>query len=235
MNLSLQTQKIGNVAVIRCRGRLVVGAETQLLQAEVDKWSLETKKILLQLGEVTYLDSGALGALVRLHGSLRAHHGDLKLCQVSPFVHTVLKATNLLGVLHPHQDETSALSAFSQRAVVASAGTGKNASPNGTRVLCVDPSSDVLSYMAAILQRAGFEVQSTRYLSDAMTLSTVSRPHAIVCGPGVQTTGAAYEKFRRLDSRSPFLMLPADFHTSDAGDAGLDLVQRVQALLPPPA
>jgi anti-sigma B factor antagonist len=232
MNLSLQTQKMGNVAVIRCRGRLVVGAETQLLQAEIDKWSLETKKFLLQLGEVTYLDSGALGALVRLHGSLRAHHGDLKLCQVSPFVDTVLKATNLLGVLRPYEDEVAALAAFNQRP--ADAGPARNAV--SARVLCVDPSSDVLSYMAAVLQRAGFEVQSTRYLSDAMTLSTVSRPHAIVCGPGVQTTGAAYEKFRRLDSRSPFLMLPADFHTSDAGDAGLDLVQRVQALLlPPPA
>jgi anti-sigma B factor antagonist len=230
MHLSLQSQKIGNVAVIRCQGRLVVGEETQLLQAEVEKWSIETKKFLLQMGGVTYLDSGGLGALVRMHGSLRAHHGDLKVCQLSPFVHSVLKATNLLGVLHPYEDETAALTAFSQRPAAAS--SGKHAAPSRTRVLCVDPSSDVLSYMVAILQRAGFEVQSTRYLGDAMTLSTVSRPQAIVCGPGVQTTGAAYEKFRRLDSRASFLMLPADFHTSDAGDAGLDLVQRVQALLP---
>jgi anti-anti-sigma factor len=230
MHLSLHSQKIGNVAVIRCQGRLVVGEETQLLQAEVEKWSIETKKFLLQMSGVTYLDSGGLGALVRMHGSLRAHHGDLKVCQVSPFVHTVLKATNLLGVLHPYEDETAALTAFSQRP--AAAGLGKHALPSRTRVLCVDPSSDVLSYMVAILQRAGFEVQSTRYLGDAMTLSTVSRSHVIVCGPGVQTTGAAYEKFRRLDSRASFLMLPADFHTSDAGDAGLDLVQRVQALLP---
>ena len=144
-----------------------------------------------------------------------------------------MKATNLLGVLHPYEHETAALTAFSQRP--APVAPGQSPLPSRTRVLCVDPSSDVLSYMAAILQRAGFEVQSTRYLSDAMTLSTVSRPHAIVCGPGVPTTGAAYEKFRRLGSRAPFLMLPADFDTSDAGDSSVDLVQRVQALLPNPS
>jgi hypothetical protein len=85
--------------------------------------------------------------------------------------------------------------------------------------------------LTAVLQRAGFEVKSTRYLADAITLSTVARPHAIVCGPGVLTSSPAYEKLRRLESGSQFLNLPPDFHTSDAGDAGVDLVQRVQALL----
>jgi anti-sigma B factor antagonist len=98
MRLTLQSQKIAGVAVIRCQGRLVVGEEVGALQIEIEKHILETKKYVLQLGEVSYVDSGGLGALVRLVGTLRAQHGDVRLCQVSSFVQNVLQATNLLGV-----------------------------------------------------------------------------------------------------------------------------------------
>ena len=96
MHLTLQSQCTAGVALIRCQGRIVVGKEVELLQQEVEKHHLETQKYVLQLAEVSYLDSGGLGALVRLVGMLRAHRGDLKLCEVAPFVQSVLKATNLL-------------------------------------------------------------------------------------------------------------------------------------------
>jgi anti-sigma B factor antagonist len=230
MNLTLQSQCIAGVAVIRCQGRIVVGAEVQLLQAEVEKYRLETKNYVLQLGEVSYVDSGGLGALVRLAGTLRAQRGDVKLCQVSPFVQNVLKATNLLGLFPIYASEKEALTSFISRG-------GRSAPvddlvPCHTVVLCIDPSSDLLAYVTAVLKCAGFEVKTTRYLADASTLLAAMKPRAIVCGPGVQSTTPAFEKFRRLGTSTPFLLLPPDFHTSDASDAGLDLVNRLQALLP---
>jgi len=227
MNLTLQSQRIAGVAVIRCQGRIVVGEEVRTLQEEIEKHHLETKKYVLQLGEVSYLDSGGLGALVRLLGTLRAHHGDVKLCQVSPFVQNVLQATNLLSLFAIYSTEQEALASFAQRP----AHREEDAWSPHTKVLCIDPSSDLLAYMTAVLKRAGFEVKATRYLADASTLLTTMKPRAVICGPGIQSATPAFEKFRRLDPRTQFLLLPPDFHTSDASDAGLDLVSRLQSLL----
>jgi anti-sigma B factor antagonist len=229
MHLSLQSTLIAGVAVIRCHGRIVVGDEVRSLQQEVEKHRLETKKYVLQLAEVSYVDSGGLGALVRLAGMLRAHHGDVKVCQVSPFVLNVLKATNLVGVFPIYSTEQEALASFAQRP----APRQEHAWSANTKVLCIDPSSDLLAYMAAVLKPAGFEVKTTCYLADASTLLTAMKPRAVICGPGVQSATAAFEKFRRLDPRIQFLMLPSDFHTSDASNAGLDLVTRLQSLLKP--
>src|SRR6266446_10852705 len=84
MQFVVQSHRVGGVAVIHCEGRLVVSDAVRALQEEVEKHSLETKNYVLDLGAVSYLDSGALGALVRLVGALRAYRGDLKLCQVPP-------------------------------------------------------------------------------------------------------------------------------------------------------
>src|ERR1700733_12637934 len=101
MQLSLQSQTVGDVVVIGCHGRIVSGDESRALQAEIDKLTALTKNVVLQLSDVTYVDSGGLGALVRILGVLRAARGDLKVCQLSPFVEQVLQATNLLKVFQP--------------------------------------------------------------------------------------------------------------------------------------
>jgi hypothetical protein len=85
--------------------------------------------------------------------------------------------------------------------------------------------------MCAVLKPAGFDVTSARYLADAATLFTAMKPRAVICGPGVQSATPAFEKFRRLDPRVPILQLASDFHTTDACDAGSDLINRLQSLL----
>ena len=97
MELNLYSQKIGDIVVIRCQGRIVVGAEISTLQLELEKLTQLTKKVVLQLGEVSFIDSVGLGALVRQFGVLQAKGGDLKLCQVSPFLLKVLQVTNLFA------------------------------------------------------------------------------------------------------------------------------------------
>ena len=231
MIFSVKSERTGGVAVIHCEGRLVVSEGVRLLQEEVEKHSLETKKYLLDLGAVSYVDSGGLGAMVRLLGTLRAHHGDLKLCRVSAFMKNVLRATNLHGVFCCYETEAEGLAEFARRQGKAE----ERAWSSNTKVLCVDPSSDLLAYMTEVLKGAGFEVKTARYLSDATTLAGVMKPRMIVCGPGVQSSGPAFEKFRHVDANTKFLMLPGDFQSLAACHAGQELVERVNELLRPHA
>src|SRR5215470_6154883 len=56
MQLILKNETLGEVVVVRCRGRIVTGDEAQFLQGELDKLTQLNKHVVLQLAEVTYLD-----------------------------------------------------------------------------------------------------------------------------------------------------------------------------------
>src|SRR5208337_50899 len=73
------------------------------------------------------------------------------------------------------------------------------AEPSGAKILCVDTSPDLLAYLSALLKRAGYEVLTSRYLGEAMTLASVMRPNVVICGAGIVSLGTgaeALEKFR---------------------------------------
>jgi anti-sigma B factor antagonist len=229
MQLTLHSQKMGKVVVIRCEGRIVTGVETKTLQQEIEKHTQETKKFVLQMAEVKYVDSGGLGAMVRLAGTLRAHHGDLKLCQLSTFVHQVLEATALLKVFHTYPSEKEAVDAFLEGPQHHGAAT----SGTGAKIICIDPSLDLLAYLNALLKRSGYEVLTTHRLSDARTLVKATNPGAIVCGPGLHADEFALDSLRATAPNAQFLMLASDFSTKDASHAGADLVERLRALFNP--
>jgi anti-sigma B factor antagonist len=160
MRLSLETQLMKDVVVIRCRGRIVLGKEADVLQAELNKQTELRKKVVLNLAETDYLDSRGLGALVRALSVLRAKGGELKLCELHPSVLEVLQVTNLLTVFATYQSEKEAVEAFS-------AGRRPDrtaASPSATKILCVDTSPDLLAYVSTLLKRAGYQVSTSRYL-----------------------------------------------------------------------
>jgi stage II sporulation protein AA (anti-sigma F factor antagonist) len=230
VRLTLQTHLINDVAVIRCQGRIVYGAEVDALLVEFEKQTELRKKFVLQLAEADYIDSSGLGALVRQLGMLRATGGDLKLCESSPFVQQVLEVTGLLSVLPTYSSEREAVEAFSSLSRSPQEALGSSS----LRILCVDNSRDLLAYLTALLKRSGYEVLTSRFLAEAATIVDVTQPHMVICGPGVPglpTGAAAIEKFRRSGPHVQILQLPSDFSTSEAGQAGVDLVNRVQALL----
>ena len=227
MKLVCRSQMIGDVAVIRCEGRIVAGEEAQSLRAQAEESLLETKKFVLQLAGVTYVDSGGLGAIVRLLGTLRAARGDLKLCGLSPFLQQVFEATNLKELFHTYSTESEAMAAFSQRPQ-ASSQASRAARP---KVICVDSSSDLLAYLSALLKQCSYEVYTAKYLSDAATLARSTHPRLAICGPTTQASAPAFEKFRQADPQMQILLLPPDFHAAEASQAGSDLVGRIEALL----
>ena len=83
MQLKLQNAKTGTFAVIRCDGRIVAGDEVVALQVEVEKHTLDTKQVVLNLEQVNFLDSAGLGALVRLTRVLRRQHAATLWCSAT--------------------------------------------------------------------------------------------------------------------------------------------------------
>jgi len=229
MQLTLQSHMVNEVVVVRCRGRIVTGDEARFLQSELDRLIESSKNVVLQLAEVTYLDSGGLGTLVRMLGRLRAARGDLKICQVPAFVAQVLRVTNLLGVFHLYASEAQAIEAFSaipeeQRGAFQ---------PSDRRIVCLDSSLELLAYLRVLLQRSGYEVFTTQYPTDAMTLVMGAPDSIVICGPGIGSNAPAIERLRQSSPAAKFLHLSPDFSTTQADQAGPSLVNQVRSLLGP--
>lgn len=227
MKLVCKSHFVGDVVVIRGVGRIVAGEEIQTLRLETEKSLLETKKFVLQLKGVAYIDSGGLGGLVRLLGTLRAAKGDLKLCELSLFLKRVFDATDLKGLFEIYGTEKEAVQAFC-RPPQALAQDSKTPRP---KVICVDTSGDLLAYLSAVLKRSNYQVYTAKFLSDATTLARSTRPRLAVCGPSTQENPRAFEKFRQADPCMQILVLPEDFQASEAGQAGSNLVEQIGALL----
>jgi hypothetical protein len=100
-----------------------------------------------------------------------------------------------------------------------------------SKLICIDSSSDLLAYLSALLKRCDFEVYTTKFLLDAAILVKTMRPRIAICGPSTQTSPAAFEKFRHSAPEMKILLLTSDFHATDAGPAGLDLVEKIRSLL----
>jgi anti-anti-sigma factor len=92
--LSIDVEKNGEVAVVRCSGRLVRGAEVTTLRDAVIS-EKNTRVIVLDLSEVQMLDAGGLNALVSLHLWSRSRAVQLKLVNPNPFVKQVLTSVGM--------------------------------------------------------------------------------------------------------------------------------------------
>ena len=59
----------------------------------------------------------------------------------------------------------------------------------------------------------------------------VIRPRVLICGAGMQTNESAMKGFREINPKVQLQLLPSDFSTAEAGQAGIDLVNRIRVLL----
>ena len=76
--LSFEIERDGDTAVVKCHGRLVLGTSEELYQA-VKPLLPQTKVVVVDLADLTYVDSMGLGTLVRLYASARQEGCDFKL------------------------------------------------------------------------------------------------------------------------------------------------------------
>ena len=96
MKLTLATRTKDGIFVVDCNGRIVFGEESSLLRDTVKKALSENNRIVLNLGEVNYIDSGGLGILVELRTSAQHAGGAIKLTSLTKHVSDLLQITKLL-------------------------------------------------------------------------------------------------------------------------------------------
>jgi anti-sigma B factor antagonist len=96
--LTLDVESHGNVATIKCHGRLVLGV-CDVLNSRVRELIPNFKKIVLDLTDLSHMDSIGLGTLVRLYVSAKAGGSCVVLVNVGPRIRQLLGITNLLSVL----------------------------------------------------------------------------------------------------------------------------------------
>ena len=113
MQLKLTKRTVDGILAIECNGRIVFGEESSLLREDVKKAIADGhKRIVLNLGEVNYIDSGGLGTLVALHTTAHNAGGTIKLAHLTKRVGDLMQVTKLLTVFEVHGSEYEALEAF---------------------------------------------------------------------------------------------------------------------------
>jgi anti-sigma B factor antagonist len=112
MQLKLATRTVDGILIVDCVGRIVFGDESGYLRDTVKQLLLENKRIVLNLGETNYIDSGGLGTLVALYTSARTAGASIKLANLTKRVGDLLQVTKLLTVFDVYDSEEKALEAF---------------------------------------------------------------------------------------------------------------------------
>ena len=96
-HLTLDVDRTGNAAVVRCSGKLVAGVN-DLLYHEVSQLIPSSKRIVLDLTDLTHMASTGLGTVVRLYVSAKSAGCDLELINLGKRIRQLLGVTNLLSV-----------------------------------------------------------------------------------------------------------------------------------------
>lgn len=112
MALKISSRTVDGVKVIDCVGRIVFGDEASQLRETVKRELAENNRLVLNLGEVSYIDSGGIGTLVSLFTTARSAGGDIKLAHLTKRVGDLLQITKLITVFESYDDERKAVEAF---------------------------------------------------------------------------------------------------------------------------
>jgi len=112
MTLKMDTLLADGVTIVACSGRIVFGEESSGLREGLKNLLETTKRIVLNLSGVTYIDSGGLGTLVGVYSSARAAGADIKLTGLGQRLRDVLAITKLATVFEVYDTEQQAIAAF---------------------------------------------------------------------------------------------------------------------------
>ncbi len=115
MTMKASSRKVDGIVIVDLSGRITLGEGAVVLRDTVKEISSRgEKKILLNLGDVTYIDSSGIGELVAAFTSVKNAGGELKLLNLTKKVHDLLQITKLYTVFDVQDSEASAIAAFSR-------------------------------------------------------------------------------------------------------------------------
>jgi anti-sigma B factor antagonist len=113
VTMKASNRQVNGVTIVDMSGRITLGEGSVILREAVkDLLAKGQKKILLNLGDVSYIDSSGIGELVSAFTSVRNQGGDLKLLKLTKKVHDLLQITKLYTVFDIKDDEAAAVKAF---------------------------------------------------------------------------------------------------------------------------
>jgi anti-sigma B factor antagonist len=115
VTMKSNSRRVDGVTIMDLSGRITLGEGSVVLRDQIrELLGKGEKKILLNLGDVTYIDSSGIGELVSAFTTVRNQGGELKLLNLTKKVHDLLQITKLYTVFDVKDDETSAVKAFAK-------------------------------------------------------------------------------------------------------------------------
>jgi anti-anti-sigma factor len=120
VGLQISIRVSGDVTILDLRGRATIGADSELLSSHLRELIANgVRKLLLNLTDLTQLDSSGVTIIVRTYFSLRNQGGDLHVLGVTGRVLDTFKVLHLLELLPSFEDESQALASFQPRSYSA--------------------------------------------------------------------------------------------------------------------
>lgn len=124
-NLEINERREGVVTVLELRGNIRIGeSNVHLHRVLRDLVQRGDRRILINLAEVSYIDSTGLGELVGGYTTLQKNHGELKLLKLTERVRELMVITKLLTVFEVFDDQNEAIASFDKNHVNGEVTTG---------------------------------------------------------------------------------------------------------------
>ena len=111
MNIEVRT--IGDTKILDCSGKITLGEGTISIRTTVQNLLQSgSKKIILNLGDISYIDSSGIGELVSTFTTVTRSGGQLKLLNLTKKIQQLLAITKLLTVFDTYENEETAIESF---------------------------------------------------------------------------------------------------------------------------
>ena len=113
MSVRIQVRDVNGVSVMVCSGQIILGAaSTEFRNTFRELIQRGSKKLVIDLGEVTYLDSTGIGELVGAYTNAYNAQAVIKLASLPEKIYNLLQITKLITVFEIHSDEAEAIRSF---------------------------------------------------------------------------------------------------------------------------
>ncbi len=112
--MEIAERKVSDVTILDLSGKMTLGEGDEMLKQAINTLlAAGTKKLILNLGNVPYIDSAGLGEVVRTHTTVSRQGGSLKLLNLTKRIEDLLSITKLLTVFDTYDSEAEAIKSFS--------------------------------------------------------------------------------------------------------------------------
>jgi anti-sigma B factor antagonist len=115
--MTLKERRVGDVTILELKGRLVLDDGNDELREKIERLADEERvNLIVNLKDVTYIDSCGVGLLIAKYVSFRRKSGDVKLLNLTRRSHHLMEISKLLDVFETFESEEKALASFTREA-----------------------------------------------------------------------------------------------------------------------